>query len=114
MESLAQDPWLRSILELSARTKDLCTQTAELLAVDARGESSAEAAQKQAKLIKTVRAQLSQIRGAHREVALSSRRTKQVTADAKVEVDKLHLSLSNLSYEERHLREEIMNCESYE
>ena len=42
-----------------------------------------------------------------------ARDTKQNTAEAKSEIDSLHLQLQNLFYEQRHLRGEIGACEDY-
>jgi THO complex subunit 5 len=54
------------------------------------------------------------LRGLHRTAHLNARETKTVTADARLEVDRLHLQLQNLYYEQRHLDGEISACESYE
>ena len=45
---------------------------------------------------------------------LGVRSTKQETAEARQEIDSLHLQLQNLYYEQRHLRGEIAACEEYE
>ena len=57
---------------------------------------------------------LAQLRGLNRNAILKVRNTKQSTAEARQEIDRLHLQLQNLYYEERHLRGEIAGCESYE
>ena len=57
---------------------------------------------------------LSQLRGLNRNALIKVRSTKQRTAEARQEIDRLHLQLQNLYYEERHLRGEITACESYE
>lgn len=111
--NLVKDPQLQSTLDLSARTGQGCVQLTELLESQNGRTAKGDAAVQQAKLAKIIRAQLSELRGAHRDVALGSRLTKQLTADAKAEVDKLHLLYANLAYEEQHLREEIINCESH-
>ena len=56
----------------------------------------------------------SQLRGLHRRAIMSTRVTKQATTDARSEVDRLHLLLQNLIYEQRHLQGEIAACEGYE
>lgn len=63
---------------------------------------------------KTLYAYLAQLRGLNRNAITKVRNTKQTTAEARQEIDRLHLQLQNLYYEERHLRGEIAACESYE
>ena len=57
---------------------------------------------------------LGQLRDLNRNAVLKVRNTKQTTAEARQEIDRLHLQLQNLYYEERHLRGEIAACDSYE
>ena len=57
---------------------------------------------------------LGQLRELNRNAVLKVRNTKQTTAEARQEIDRLHLQLQNLYYEERHLRGEIAACDSYE
>jgi THO complex subunit 5 len=57
---------------------------------------------------------LAKLRGLHRRVVFGARDTKQVTAEARQEVDRLLLQLQNLYYEQRHLMGEIGSCEAYE
>ena len=59
-------------------------------------------------------AHLGELRSLNRNAILQVRETKQTTAEARQEIDCLHLRLQNLYYEERHLRGEIAACESYE
>ena len=66
---------------------------------------------KQQKLLYTY---LAQLRGHNRNAIFAVRNTKQSTAEARQEIDRLHLQLQNLYYEQRHLRGEISACESYE
>ncbi|OIW35086.1 hypothetical protein CONLIGDRAFT_627147 [Coniochaeta ligniaria NRRL 30616] len=72
-------------------------------------ESRAEIA-RQRKLLTT---HLARLRGLHRAACFSARDTKAVTAEARQEVDRLHLQLQNLYYEQRHLQGEIEACESF-
>jgi THO complex subunit 5 len=44
---------------------------------------------------------------------MSSREAKEATAEARREVDRLHLQLQNLYYEQRHLRGEIKACRDF-
>ena len=57
---------------------------------------------------------LGHLRELNRNAILKVRDTKQTTAEARQEIDRLHLQLQNLYYEERHLRGEITACDSYE
>jgi len=57
---------------------------------------------------------LAQLRGLNRDAILRIRETKQATAEARQEIDRLHLQLQNLYYEQRHLTGEIAACESYD
>ncbi|KAK3335375.1 Fms-interacting protein-domain-containing protein [Cercophora scortea] len=66
---------------------------------------------KQLKLLNT---NLAHLRGLHRAAHFRARETKSQTADARHEVDVLHLQLQNLYYEQRHLEGEILACESFE
>lgn len=63
---------------------------------------------------KLLLAHLARLRGLNRKAILGVRATKQETAEARQEVDALHLQLQNLDYEQRHLRGEIAACENYE
>jgi THO complex subunit 5 len=72
-------------------------------------ETRAEIARQQ-KLLTT---NLAQLRGLHRAACFSARDTKAVTAEARQQVDRLHLQLQNLYYEQRHLQGEIEACESF-
>lgn len=63
---------------------------------------------------RTLYARLGELRSLNRNAILQVRETKQTTAEARQEIDCLHLRLQNLYYEERHLRGEIAACESYE
>ena len=63
---------------------------------------------------KVLHAQLAKLRGQHRRAAYDARSTKQETAEARQEVDRLLLQLQNLYYEQRHLMGEIGACEGYD
>lgn len=63
---------------------------------------------------RTLYARLGELRSLNRNAILQVRETKQWTSEARQEIDRLHLHLQNLYYEERHLRGEIAGCESYE
>lgn len=57
--------------------------------------------------------QLAGLRGQNRRLAHVVRDTKAKTGNSRAEVDRLHLSLQNLYYEQRHLLGEIDSCENY-
>lgn len=76
--------------------------------------SSAELQRDLTKQQRTLYARLGELRSLNRNAILQVRETKQMTAEARQEIDRLHLHLQNLYYEERHLRGEIAACESYE
>lgn len=63
---------------------------------------------------KLLTSHLARLRGLHRNIIYNVRSTKGETAEAKSEIDTLHLQLQNLFYEQRHLRGEIAACEGYE
>lgn len=53
------------------------------------------------------------LRTLYTHAVMSTRGTKQTTSEARAEVDRLHLQLQNLIYEQRHLKGEIAACEGY-
>lgn len=67
-----------------------------------------------ARKTKVLHAHLAKLRGLHRNLILNMRKEKQKTADARQEVDKLHLELQNLKYEENHLKKSITVYENFE
>ncbi|KAL1902830.1 hypothetical protein Sste5346_000741 [Sporothrix stenoceras] len=73
-------------------------------------ERAAEIARGQKLLV----ANIAQLRSLHRTAYFSARETKSQTAEARQEVDRLHLQLQNLYYEQRHLQGEIDACENYD
>jgi THO complex subunit 5 len=77
------------------------------------GDVSAHQTLKETKQQSRLISQASQLRGVYRRSVMSTRMTKQTTSDARAEVDKLHLQLQNLTYEQSHLKGEIAACELY-
>lgn len=77
-------------------------------------ETSKPTANEISALQKELLARLALLRNQHRTAVLGVRATKQSTAEARQEIDRLHLQLQNLYYEQRHLMGEIEACESYE
>ena len=103
---IVTDPFLQSILAASASARDQCTALLDQLAAAPTADLTAQR--------KQLDAQLSHLRSLSRAAALSARRAKATTAEARTAVDTLHLQLRNLDYEQRHLRGEIWACEAYD
>jgi THO complex subunit 5 len=102
------DPGLAAVLQISDQARDQANTLVNL--VDTGSEAHTDMV-KQQKLLLT---NIAHLRGLHRNACFSARETKAETAEARQEVDRLHLQLQNLYYEQRHLQGEISACESYE
>lgn len=118
ISDIVTDPALLPVLRTSAEIQTQCQQllslldpTGEVASGEEGTESPALAASRQQK---QVFALLARLRGQDREAIFRVRDTKQATAEARQEIDRLHLQLQNLYYEQRHLTGEIAACESYE
>lgn len=116
ISEIITDQSLLPVLSTSAETLAQCQQLLALLNPDTipAGTSARElslAASKQQKLLFAL---LAQLRGQNRDALFRVRDTKQATAEARQEIDRLHLQLQNLYYEQKHLNGEISACESYE
>lgn len=115
---LVTDPFLSSILTTTAALRShvltlldaVVSNLGTAKSIHELPDASQVAISKQQKLLNSY---LSQLRGLNREAALRIRQTKQDTAESRSEVDRLHLQLQNLYYEQRHLRGEIRACEEY-
>ena len=121
--SSVQDPLLRSTLASAAQTRQQSLSILDFLdqqpattsshlsdpTNDAFAASQLELSRHQ----KLLNANLARLRRQHRASVFNARDTKQNTAEAKSEIDSLHLQLQNLFYEQRHLRGEIGACEDY-
>lgn len=112
-----QDPLLQSMLAAAERTREQCLITIDFLNEHPLhgpdSEAQAETARQLSKHQKLMTSRLANYRGLHRDAVLASRGTKQETAEAKSEIDTLHLQLQNLLYEQRHLDSEIAGCRDY-
>ena len=53
------------------------------------------------------------LKAVNRDVNASVRDRKQVTSNARLEMDHMHLGLQNLQYEKRHLEREIEKCRQF-
>ncbi|KIW01746.1 uncharacterized protein PV09_06922 [Verruconis gallopava] len=105
---IVSDPQLTAVLAAAAQARQQCEKILALIAEskDDDGELDTER--------KKLYSDLAIVRGLNRKAILDVRRTKQETADARHEVDTLHLQLQNLYYEQRHLNGEIASCENYD
>ena len=115
IDKLVTDPSLASTIQISDQSRDQAREYLDLVERHGAGESLS--AQQKAELSKhqsLFLASVSHLRGLHRNATLAARDTKAATAEARQEVDRLHLQLQNLYYEQRHLQNEISACESYE
>ncbi|SLM36216.1 THO complex, subunit 5 [Lasallia pustulata] len=117
IEGIVADPFLQSVLDTSTLTRQQCMTLLDHASANplSASEPPSQATQlelsKQQKLLYSY---LAQLRGLNRNALLGVRNTKQSTAEARQEIDRLHLQLQNLYYEQRHLRGEIAACESYD
>lgn len=115
IEALITDPSLRPLLQASRAT---LAQTLSVLSwLEGNATTTTPSLDLKLDLAerqKILHAHLSKLRGQHRQAAFGARATKQETAEARQEVDRLLLQLQNLYYEQRHLMGEIGACEGYE
>lgn len=112
------DPSLAAVLETSKAARDqalaLVNLVAQASAAAGDGPLPADVLYDVSKQQKLLNTNLAQLRGLHRTAHFRARDTKSQTAEARHEVDVLHLQLQNLYYEQRHLEGEIAACESFE
>ena len=116
-EDIVTDSYLQSVLATSLHTREQCMTLIDLVEANAIAASQTPSIELQLDISKQQRqlySHLGQLRELNRNAILKVRNTKQTTAEARQEIDRLHLQLQNLYYEERHLRGEIAACESYE
>lgn len=118
VESHITDASLAAVIETSRAAReqalalvDLVAQSSAAAGNEPLPTSTLAELSKQQKLLNT---NLAQLRGLHRSAHFRARETKGLTAEARHEVDVLHLQLQNLYYEQRHLEGEITACESFE
>ncbi|KAL9104094.1 MAG: hypothetical protein Q9187_008939 [Circinaria calcarea] len=117
VEEIVTDPFLQSVLEISNQTRQQCINLldlAETKAISASATLPQDTQLSLSKQQKLLYSYLAQLRGSNRNAILAVREAKQLTAEARQEIDRLHLQLQNLYYEQRHLRGEIIACESYD
>lgn len=117
IEEIVTDTFLQSVLETSTVTRQQCMTLLDHTAANPLTASKPPSPEAQIELWeqqKLLYSYLAQLRGLNRNAIFGVRYTKQSTAEARQEIDRLHLQLQNLYYEQRHLRGEIAACESYE
>lgn len=115
VEDIVTDPSLLPVLQTSTETLSQCYNLVTLLEKTVETtQSSPETIGEISRHLKHVYALLAKLRGLNRDAIHNVRLTKQATAEARQEIDRLHLHLQNLYYEQRHLNGEIAACESYE
>ncbi|KAL4750429.1 hypothetical protein BDW72DRAFT_203950 [Aspergillus terricola var. indicus] len=111
IRDIVSDPSLLPVLNTAAETRDLCHKLLSLLDPSSAPDQLSESPQA---VQKHLFALLAQLRGQNRDAIFRVRETKQRTAEARQEIDRLHLQLQNLYYEQRHLTGEIAACQSYD
>ncbi|CAF9905575.1 MAG: hypothetical protein ALECFALPRED_001033 [Alectoria fallacina] len=114
---IVTDSYLQSVLVTSHHTREQCMNLINLVEANAIAASQTPSVKVQLEVSKQQRllySHLGQLRELNRNAILKVRNTKQTTAEARQEIDRLHLQLQNLYYEERHLRGEIAACDSYD
>lgn len=115
VNEIVTDPALKVALETSAQTREQALNLLDLVSNYSPATTPTTELQLQvSKQQKALQTYLGQLRGLHRDAHVGARQTKALTTEARQEVDKLHLQLQNLYYEQRHLQGEIAACESYD
>lgn len=112
VRDIVADTSLLPVLQTSAEAHAECQKLLAL--VEPQESTPQQPADVVSRQQKTLFALLAQLRGLNRDAILQVRDTKQSTAEARQEIDRLHLQLQNLYYEQKHLMGEIAACESYE
>ncbi|KAI9713006.1 MAG: hypothetical protein M1828_001480 [Chrysothrix sp. TS-e1954] len=112
LSGLVKDPYLLAILKT---TSLLQGQAFALLELEDEAQELPNQEQISAfsGLQKGLGTYVSQLRGQNRRLAHLVHETKAQTGASRAEIDRLHLSLQNLYYEQRHLQGEISACEDF-
>ncbi|KAI0482343.1 Fms-interacting protein-domain-containing protein [Xylariaceae sp. FL0804] len=114
VDDIVTDPRLTTVLSASRDTRLQALSLVDQVAAAAAGPSADAHLLETSKQQKLLITNLAQLRGLHRAANLGARQTKAQTSLARQEVDRLHLQLQNLYYEQQHLQGEIAACESYD
>ncbi|KAG0124411.1 Fms-interacting protein-domain-containing protein [Tuber indicum] len=113
IQEIITDPALRECLAVADRTRLLCHQILTMIEATQGVELPEDKRIERSRTQKQLNALLTQIKGLHRAAIMSAREAKEVTSEVRREVDRLHLQLQNLYYEQRHLRGEITACREF-
>ncbi len=113
VNTIVTDQSLRALLDTSNQAREQAIALLDLVS-STPSPPSYEAQIRISKQQKLLYGYLAQLRGSVRDATFGARDTKAVTAEARQEVDRLHLQLQNLFYEQQHLQAEIAACEAYE
>jgi len=112
------NPSLASVVDTSSAAREqaqaLVDLVAQATAAHATGPIPADVLAEISRQQKLLNTNLAHLRGLHRAAHFQARETRSQTAEARHEVDVLHLQLQNLYYEQRHLEGEIAACEGFE
>lgn len=117
IDQIVTEPSLGAVLQIAAHARDQAADLLTLLSDTIQSDAGSLTPEAQANVLKQQKlmfTNIAHLRGLHRVANLEARETKASTAEARQEVDRLHLQLQNLYYEQRHLGGEISACESYE
>jgi THO complex subunit 5 len=118
--AIVADSTLLSALAAASRARDQCLEILNVLESYSSDPSKdptpiSQSVETQISTqTRQVSGELGKVRALHRKALQGAREEKAKTANARHEVDILHLQLQNLYYEQRHLTGEINACESYE
>jgi THO complex subunit 5 len=107
------DPSLKECLLLSDDTRMLCSKILDKIAEGAEADESPSGKAERSRDLKRLLALMAQLKTVHRMNVMNARDSKQDSVVARQEVDRLHLQLQNLYYEQRHLRGEIAACRDF-
>jgi THO complex subunit 5 len=114
VEQVVTEPSLTAVLQISDQAREQADALVHLVNQASGGRVSAEAQAEIAKQQKQLLTSVSHLRGLFRAACFSARETRTSTAESRQAVDRLHLQMQNLYYEQRHLQGEILACESYD
>ncbi|KAI5779470.1 Fms-interacting protein-domain-containing protein [Geopyxis carbonaria] len=107
------DGSLKQCMDAADLTRDLCHDILTMIENQNGLESSNEALVQQCRKQKQLNAMLAKLKDLHRLTIMAGREAKDATSEARREVDRLHLQLQNLYYEQRHLRGEVTACKEF-
>lgn len=114
VETIVTDPSLQPLLQTSKAALAQTQAILDWLQENAAAAPSQDLQIQLAKQQKLLHVYLVKLRGLHRKSAFGVRTTKQQTAEARQDLDRLLLQLQNLYYEQKHLLGEISACEDYD